>query len=241
MRTHIIAILAAGSALAAFQPATAAPQPTWSGLYVGGTVGANFANSRFSLPGDTGDVLQSDHDSRTSFTGGGLVGFNYQMGNYVVGLEGDVVGGSNTRQVTACNAFDGCWTPSHDSFTTFNRLRQGTTGHIRVRLGYATGPTLIYAAGGYSLASTRMDLIGDCYNFGDPASPTVYNFSRNKTVSGFNVGAGVEQAVTRHLSVRAEYLFDDFGTQTYTGNDEWNDRQIHLDNSTLRVAASYRF
>ena len=50
-------------------------------------------------------------------------------------------------------------------------------------------------AGGYSVAKTRMDLVGDCYNGADPSVPTIYAFSRSKTISGYNVGAGVEHAL----------------------------------------------
>jgi opacity protein-like surface antigen len=56
------------------------------------------------------------------------------------------------------------------------------------------------------------------------------------------VGAGVEQKVTDHLSVRAEYVYDDFGHQTYLGDgQDWNDRRIAVRHSNLRVGASYRF
>lgn len=229
-------------ALAGAEAANAAPAVTWDGPYVGATVGATFASGHFALPGDTSDVLKSTHDSKTAFTGGGLIGFNQQYGDYVVGVEGDVVDGSSTLNVTACTVFGGCWTPAHDSFTTFNHVKQGVTGHIRLKLGYAVGRTLVYAAGGYSIADTQLNLIGDCYNFASPATPTIYNYSRRMAVSGFNVGAAVEQAVTDHVSVRAEYVYDDFGSQLYRGDGvEWNDRRVDLSNSTLRVSGNYRF
>lgn len=244
MRNQAFSILTAGLAVvfAADGSADAAPAAGWDGVYVGATVGANISSGHFALPGDTGDVLLTDQDSRTAFTGGGLVGFNHQIGNYVLGIEGDVVGGPDKLNVTACTVFGGCWTPAHDSFTTFNRLKEGVTGHLRFKLGYAFGRTLVYAAGGYSVADTQLDLIGDCFNGTDPSSPTIYRFSRGKTVSGFNVGAGLERAVTDHVTVRAEYLYDDFGTQLYRGDGtEWNDRRIGLSNSTFRAAAAYRF
>ena len=235
--------LAAGSAIALCAAvANAAPVQDWSGFYVGGVVGANVEHGHFSLPGDTSDVLLSDHANATGLTGGGLIGFNKQYQNYVVGIEGDVVAGAADRKVTACTAIDGCFTPAHDSFTTYNRLKQGVSGHLRVRLGYAMDRTLVYVAGGYSVADTRLDLVGDCFNPANPPTPTVYTFSRGKTVSGFNIGAGVERAVTDHIAVRAEYVYDDFGGQTYRGDaPEWNDRRIDLHNSNFRVAASYRF
>ncbi len=45
-----------------------------------------------------------------------------------------------------------------------------------------------------------------------------------------------------HLLVRAEYLFDGYGHQTYSGDGaEWNDRRISLHDSNLRVGVSYKF
>lgn len=238
--------LAAGSVLAlgAAAAADAAPTWNWSGPYVGGVVGANVEDSRFALPGDTADRLLSTHSSPTGFTGGGLVGFNYQFnGNYVIGAEADVVDGSAVRKVTACTTFGGCFTSAHDSFTTYNRLDQGVSGHLRARLGYAMDRTLLYVAGGYSWADTKLNLIGDCYNAATPTVPTVYTYSRSKTLSGFNLGVGLDQAVSDHIVLRAEYVYDDFGAQTYPGDaaGEWNARRIGLDENNFRVAASFKF
>ncbi|HEY3800218.1 MAG TPA: outer membrane beta-barrel protein [Caulobacteraceae bacterium] len=224
--------------------ANAAPTSApWDGAYIGANVGANIASGNFSLPGDQGDVLQGADNTQTAVTGGGQIGFNHQFnGPYVIGLEGDIVDTSATPTVTACNVRDGCFTSAHDSFTTFNNLHEGVGGHVRARLGYAAGPTLFYVAGGYSVLDTRMDLIGDCFNAANPTVPLIFNFSREKTVSGYNIGAGVEHAVTSHITLRAEYLYDDYGSQLYAGDGaEWNDRVIHLTNSNIRVAANYRF
>jgi outer membrane immunogenic protein len=237
-------VLAAASVIALAGAANAAPAPaqTWDGFYVAGVVGAQATDAGFSLPGDANDALLQTHNSHTAFSGGGIVGFNHQMDNWVVGVEGDVVDGDNTQSVTDCTVPDGCWTPTHDSFTTFNHLHEGVNGHLRVRLGYATGRTLFYVAGGYSVADTRLDLVGNCYNPGSPSTPLLFNYSRSKVDSGFNIGAGVERAVGAHVTLRAEYVFDDFGKELYKGDGaEWNDRRIDVQNSNFRVAAAYKF
>ena len=215
---------------------------TWSGLYVGAIGGRQWTSSHFSLPGDQADALLSDHDSRSSWFGGGLVGANYQTNNVVLGLEADVVGENARQQVTACTVPDGCWTPAHDSFTTLNHLKQRLTGHLRARAGIVAGDNLFYVAGGYSIAATRLDLIGECFNPGDPTTPLLFNFSRKRTISGLNLGAGFERRIGRHVSARAEYVYDDYGHQLYRGDGtEWNDRSIRVRNSSLRLAVSYRF
>lgn len=246
MRIQRLLSLAVASLALSFTAAAAQAQPApgdWSGAYVGLSAGGMFEHSHFNLPGDTGDVLQKDSDSRTHFVGGGLIGFNHQLSNgMVVGLEGDLNSSQGTQQVTACNAVDGCFVSTHDSFTTFNNLKIGVSGRVRARLGMASGANLFYVAGGYSVADTRLDLVGDCFNAGNPTVPLVFTYSRSKTLSGFNVGAGVEHAIGLHLVARAEVIYDGYGSQTWRGDGaEWNDRKIGVHDADLRAALSYKF
>jgi opacity protein-like surface antigen len=214
----------------------------WGGAYVGATIGADFGSTHYALVNDPADTLQKTHQSKTGFSGGGVLGFNVQRGALVVGVEGDVNNGRANANVDACTTLDGCWTPAHDSFTTHNHLDSGVAGRVRVRFGYAQGANLFYVAGGYTAQRTTLNLIGDCYNPSNPSSPTVYNYSKGKTVQGFNVGAGIERALGRHMSARLEYLYDGFGGQTYKGDGaEWADRRISVSDNTLRAGVSYRF
>jgi outer membrane immunogenic protein len=223
--------------------ANAAPgQGDWTGAYVGGTVGVAFNQTHFQLPGDTSDRLLQTGSNDTAFSGGGLIGYNYQLSsNAVIGVEGDITSGQSTAKVTDCAVPDGCFVATHDSFTTYNRLKGGTTERARVRLGWADGPNLFFVAAGYSAQETKLDLIGDC--FVGSATPMVFRFSRGKTVSGFNVGGGVERALDRHWIARAEYIYDDFGSQTYDGDaaGEWNNRRISISDNTVRAALGYKF
>lgn len=238
---HFSCALAAGAVLAL--SAGVAQAADWDGPYVGLVAGAQHTSAHFALPGDTADALQSDSSSHTVGEFGGLVGFNHQSGRMVLGLEADVTGGDNRQEVTACTVPDGCWTPAHDSFTTLNHLKEGVNGRVRVRLGVADDQNdLFYVAAGYSAAKTRLDLVGECFNAGDPTTPLIFNFSRSKTLSGFNVGVGVERQLGRHASLRAEYVYESFGHQLYRGDGtEWNDRLIEVRTSDLRAAFSYRF
>jgi outer membrane immunogenic protein len=229
----------AGVDVAAAAPATG----DWTGLYVGGVAGVSFNQTRFSLPGDANDRLLQNSNNNTAFSGGGLIGFNYQMNDVVVGVEGDIITtGQSTAKVTDCTMPDGCFVNTHDSFTTYNRLRGGTTERARVRLGWAQGPNLFYVAGGYSAQQTKLDLLGDCFNPGNPNVPLVFAFSRSKTVSGFNIGGGVEHAIDRHWIGRVEYIYDGFGGQTYAGDGaEWNNRRLSISDNTVRAAIAYKF
>ena len=242
MKSIRIASLALSAVLFAAAGARADDGGPWSGFYVGADAGLTFTSTHFALPGDTGDALLQTHSDRTTFSGGGLLGFNEQFGDIVVGVEGDFENGTGTSSVTACTVPDGCWTPAHDSFTTLNHLRNDFDARGRVRVGWTDGNMLFYGGAGYSYADTKLSLVGYCYNAGNPSVPLMFNFARSKNLSGFNLAAGVERALDEHFVVRAEYLYDDFGSQTYPGSaPEWNDRRISISYGTLRVAVSYTF
>jgi opacity protein-like surface antigen len=213
----------------------------WSGLYLGAEAGAQFSNTQFSLPGDEDDVLLQSHNNKTSFIGGGIIGYNWVDGTTLFGIEADMTNGDKAR-VTACNVEDGCFTSEHDSFTTFNNVKTNWSGRLRARLGMTDGDMLYYAAAGYSRADTRLSLVGLCYDETDPTVPTIYNFGRSKNLSGFNLAIGAERALGEHFFVRVEYLYEDFGETTYKGAaPEWNDRRISIDHNDIRVAAAYKF
>lgn len=235
----LAAVSLLASSVAAFAQTDAGD---WSDFYVGGAGGAEFGNAHFALPGDKHDALKSNKGDSTNFTGGGLAGFNFQSDNFVYGIEGEVAGGDSTRSATACTVPDGCFVTTHDSFTTFNHLKTGVSERLRARLGIAEGGTLFYVAGGYSHADTKLSLIGDCYNFADPTVPLVFTFGRSRQISGFNLGLGVERNFAQNFFVRGEYLYEDFGAQTWAGDGaEWNNRRISLNDNQLRIAVGYRF
>ena len=238
-----LAALSVALSLGVASVALAAPTAgAWTGPYVGVAAGVAFDHAKFVLPGDMSDVLLKTDANKTEFTGAALIGFDHQINSVVLGLEGDFNAVNSTHRVTACNVTDGCWTSAHDSFTTHNMLKEGMGGRVRGRVGLVSGRSLFYAAAGYSVADTRLDLVGDCFNGGNPAVPLVFTYSRSKVISGYNLGVGVESAVGRHIVLRTEYIFDNYGGQLYKGDgSEWNDRLITVRNSTVRGAISYRF
>src|SRR5262249_44964898 len=101
MKTTLIASIAlialgTGLASAADLPVKAEPVPvpsyvpvpfTWTGCYVGGNIGAAWADNNWS---DTLFGLNWSNNNNGRFIGGGEVGCNYQInGNLVIGAEGD--------------------------------------------------------------------------------------------------------------------------------------------------------
>ena len=123
------ALLLAGSAFAQDEGGT----HNWTAVYLGMNLGGAFSTSCYSPtrqappPNNTTVYVGTRCPNSGSFIGGGQFGFNYQTHGIVLGIEGDVGGGTFT--------FNGNTTPS--SIET-----------IRGRLGYPVGNALIYLTGG---------------------------------------------------------------------------------------------
>jgi len=146
----------AGAASAADLPARAAPPApvvaavpvfTWTGFYVGVNAGVGFNSSDDELVFGDGSVLSGDSDDDASFIGGGQIGYNYQFGSFVVGVEGDLQWadfGSTTFVVPAALGGGTVTVDSDDWF-----------GTVRARAGVAFDRALIYATGGFAFTDNR--------------------------------------------------------------------------------------
>src|SRR5450631_1245374 len=137
-------LAAAAPALAADLPYRQAPPPieapivplfSWTGLYLGGQIGYGWGTDTLTVyPFGFG----------TNFTpngvvGGAHVGYNYQINQFVAGLEGDVEGTGISRSFSPGGALYGTSIP--------------VQGSIRGRLGVAFDRVLLYATGGAAFAS----------------------------------------------------------------------------------------
>src|SRR3978361_1619505 len=72
-------------------PYVAVPVFTWTGFYVGVNAGYGFSDNdrnNGSYYG-AGTTYYGNDSSRDGFVGGGQIGYNYQIGNFVIGIEAD--------------------------------------------------------------------------------------------------------------------------------------------------------
>src|SRR5262245_59306152 len=76
-------------------PVYVAPPFTWTGFYVGGNLGG--AWSQRNLTDTLLGLNLSNLNDKGAFIGGGQLGFNYQFGNFVLGVDGDIDGVANTN------------------------------------------------------------------------------------------------------------------------------------------------
>ena len=204
-----------GSAAAADMPTKApppAPPPvmSWTGPYIGINLGAAWNNAKFSDIGNVGaglryafpvsiaDPFWSPKDAR--FTVGGQAGYNYQVGNFVLGVEGDVNwvdGKSSTTIVLPLAGSPVSATSDMDWMAT-----------IRGRVGLAFSQVLVYGTGGVAFAR-----FSDAWGF---ATRGAHEFSNSETRTGWVGGGGIEYMFARNWTVKVEGLYADFGSTDVT-------------------------
>jgi outer membrane immunogenic protein len=194
-----------------YYPPAAAPMPPamydWTGIYVGGHVGAGLiedAISQSSTTATTADLAGSTNISAAGVIGGAQFGVNYQFASVVVGVEASFTGsditGSSTSPIS--NSALGA---DHERFTSNPQWLAAATG----RLGYAFNTVLLYVKGGG--AYMHVNYTQDQLISGVTAA--TQNISDNR--SGYTVGAGIEYGMTENLSAKLEYDFYDFGSTNY--------------------------
>jgi len=155
-----------------------------------------------------------------SIIGGGQFGHNWQMGQYVYGLEADVDG------MRTSETFTGAVAQTFTGVTPGSALSRSLTGNInverdwqaalRARLGYTWDRWLVYGTGGVSVTSIQTLAAFTAVTTLSPtltpvaglpnANGTTTNAS-SQTLWGFTIGAGVERALTNAIVLGAEYRF----------------------------------
>lgn len=196
------------------QPAL--PETDWSGFYSGVSGGLGASNSHVSgFGGGTfGDIGLNGSGAML----GAVAGYNWQFApRWVAGIEGDF-----------------SWFGIRDSHREYNNgstagVDTNWIGTLRGRLGYSTGPALLYVTGG----AAWVNLDSKFNIFADPQSKT-------KTLEGYAVGGGIETVLANNWLVNTEYLFVDAGNgpaETSGAFTTTSDYRFHL----FRSALVYRF
>lgn len=185
----LVALSAAAPALAAdlaARPYTKAPPAAiaavydWSGFYIGINGGGGSSHATWDF---VGLGREGSHDA-TGATVGGQVGYRWQSGQFVFGLEGQGnwadFSGDNTSAL----------------FATRNRTKIDAFGLITGQVGYAWNNVLLYVKGGAAVVSDKYEI----YGLGGPLLA-----STSDTRWGGTVGAGLEYGFAPNWSVGVEY------------------------------------
>jgi outer membrane immunogenic protein len=192
-------------------PAYTAPSyANWSGLYVGIVGGYGFGKSSWS------NALATTGDFNVKGAmAGGTVGYNFQTGSWVWGLEGDIDASwmKGTAGAAVC-------TPDCET-------KNSWLGTARARLGYAAWSNwLPYITGGAA--------------FGD-IKATAGGASVSKTNVGWTAGVGLEYAFLGNWSTKVEYLYADLGKASCGAATCGVDTDIKFKANLVRVGLNYRF
>jgi len=192
-----------------YPPAAVAPPPfSWTGFYLGINGGGAFGSSSWDSTG-----------SRNIDGGlaGGQLGYNYQAGQAVFGVEGDIdwadIDGSTTNGcVGGCKTSD-TW-----------------LGTVRGRIGYAAGRFMPYVTGGAAFGDIRA------------SAPGVPTQSSDKT--GWTLGGGLESAFAANWTAKVEYLYVDLGSfncgSACSGIPATADN-VSFHTNLLRAGVNYKF
>lgn len=182
-------------------PFAPAPAASWTGFYVGANVG--YATSDM----DVDDILFEgapppiDLDfglSPDGVIGGGTIGYNYQFGSMVAGLEGDF----------DLTSLKDSFTNDVAGFTGTGELQWLST--LRGRIGFAADRFLVYGTGGLAIGEIK-GTIDDDYGAG-----VVITTHDSQTHVGWTAGGGVEFALTDHITLKGEGLYYDLGSEDYS-------------------------
>ena len=259
--TAIAAIAGAGAAAAAdlaprMYTKAAAPAVVydWTGFYVGGNIGYSWGRSSdtSTLTTPAGAVLFSSAGSSNlnGVVGGGQVGYNWQMQNWLWGLEADIQGtGEKGSRAFICPPGGCIPTPLANVAVVFGTpvpvsLSQKIDwfGTVRGRIGVLAAPkVLLYATGGLAYGGVNSsEIIG--------VVPVGY--SNSDTRVGYTVGAGIEGAIGGNWTAKLEYLYVDLGRTSGSllttlpapgGGVLTSNYSSRITDNVLRVGVNYRF
>jgi outer membrane immunogenic protein len=142
------AALCGAPALAADMAVKAPPSPvvalpySWTGFYIGGDIGYGWGRSTGVLNDGTFNTAPVPYSADPSgIIGGGFAGYNYQINQFIVGIEADWQGAglSGSGIGTCCGGL---------SYTMDTKV--SNYGSVRGRLGFAMDRWMVFATGGWA-------------------------------------------------------------------------------------------
>jgi outer membrane immunogenic protein len=235
-------------------PAAAADR-AWTGFYIGPHIGGAWTeidkslstpssiSAPYFLPGDAAAIGTAGQmgwrEGEVSI--GGQVGYNIQMNGVVFGAEADIGRLGLDARSSVVEA-----TPAAGDVNMATSVKASYLATLRGRLGLVVGDGLVYVTGGlaYSKVTLRQRTTFTGVSTDDDASASDH-------AVGWTVGGGVEYALDRNWTIKAEYLYADLGSfraTTYAVSPYVGDgrlipfnHSVDLTAQIARVGLNYRF
>jgi outer membrane immunogenic protein len=212
----------------------------WTGFYLGANLGGAWARDSIgeTFSGGVANGFNSGTNTISGVIGGGQIGYNWQTGNLLFGLEADVDGSGQSGTLTST------LTAPVNGITGTDSISSGVNafGTARARVGFAADRWLWYVTGGFAWQNV---------SFSETFTTGAGTFGANSgssTRAGYAVGGGLETALWGNWTGRVEYLYLDTGTwsttaavpaaaPTFTGVTT----SIRTQNNVVRAGLNYRF
>jgi len=218
-------------------------EPSWTGFYVGASVGGGFDHFAFpydiDVPGIWGFVSNRSGINASGPFGGLQGGFNYELPFFhvVAGFEID----SSVSGIQGNTSIQGVLINGQPYAATFGSKFEDF-GTARLRLGYAWGRFLPYLTAGFTYATTNT-----YYNVATSTLFASGSITETRTgvfphVGAF--GAGLEYAIDPRFSVKGEYLYEFINARTVLfaptpdSHINFNTRSMY---HVLRAGLNYKF
>ena len=192
----------------------------WSGFYIGGHAGGTWGDVDVTNVTDTSTFFDLSPGDVVNFSpngvlGGAQIGYNFQMSNFVIGLELD---GSAMDLDEALDLGDDVGSVEAEWRAT-----------AALRLGYAVNQkSLLYVKGGYATGNLQFSDVDSC------CGPTG-SFSTDENHSGWVAGGGFEHLMSDDVSIAIEYSYVDLGEDTHTTATVVNDIGAQTHTVTARL------
>ena len=215
----------------------------WTGFYIGGNVGYSWGRSSdtSTLTNAAGTILLTSAGKANldGIVGGGQIGYNWQMQNWVWGLEADIQGtdekGSRAFSYLPAPIIGNNFAPTVAvPFALSQKI--DWFGTVRARAGVLVDPkVLLYVTGGLAYGEVKTS---------EAIGVVPVWFSSATTNVGWTVGAGIEGVIGGNWTAKLEYLYVDL--RTVSGSFTLPSTNIisyssHITDNVLRVGVNYKF
>jgi len=221
----------------------AAPAPApiynWSGFYVGGHIGYGWADLHTTIIDATGPAfpvgtgLTADPDG---WLGGAQIGFNWQSGNWVFGIEGEYTWSGIDSDTTTFSVVPGP-AAAGVRVTIHNEIE--SIAMVTGRVGYAWNNSLLYVKGGWAWVDTSSSAFST-----NNAGANLGTLTGSSSRDGWTIGAGWEYGFTPNWSWKVEYNFIDLGSDTTTVTTAAGvslRREVESELHLVKFGVNYRF
>jgi outer membrane immunogenic protein len=184
----------------------------WTGFYLGINAGYGWGTSDWTVA-----AVNALSAKPKGWMVGATLGYNYQIGSVVLGIEGD---------------FD--WADIKSSDTCIIAVTCDTKssylGTVRARFGYAFDRWLPYITAGGAFGDVKADV----------TAPGVA-LSSSKNQIGWTVGGGVEYAFVGNWSAKLEYLYVDLGSYDTGFSAPLAATNVNFKENVVRAGLNYKF